>query len=71
MPKLLKAFGENLSANAFDKPMDIDFLLDSQLYQDYLAGKYVPANQTMNANDAWKAMNGRISVQKGKFVKWC
>jgi len=38
MPKLLKAFGDILKADAFDEAEDIDVLSASQVYQDYLAG---------------------------------
>lgn len=64
MPKLLKAFGANLSANAFDQAVDIDVLLESQLYQDYLAGRYTPDSDKIDASDAWNAINQHITVQK-------
>lgn len=64
MPSLLKAFGENMADDAFDKAMDIDVLLDSQVYQDYLAGKYTPTNNKLDASDAWDAMKDHITIQK-------
>ncbi|MFD1471745.1 hypothetical protein [Companilactobacillus mishanensis] len=64
MPQLLKVFGENVTADAFDKAMDIDVLLDSQVYQDYLAGKYSKSTEKLDANDAWKNMRDRITITK-------
>lgn len=64
MPSLLKAFGQNMKADAFDKAMDIDVLLESQVYQDYLDGKYTASSDKLNASDAWSAMNDHITVQK-------
>lgn len=64
MPKLLKVFGANISANAFDRAMDIDNLLKSQVYQDYLQGKDASSSEKLNSNDAWKAINGRLNVTK-------
>lgn len=64
MPGLLKAFGENIADDAFDKAMDIDTLLDSQLYQDYLAGKYTTTDNKLDASDAWSAMKDHITITK-------
>ncbi|MCH4009352.1 hypothetical protein [Companilactobacillus sp.] len=64
MPTLLKSFGENITDGAFDKAMDIDVLLDSQLYKDYLDGKYTPTSEKLNPSDAWAAMKDHITVTK-------
>lgn len=64
MPSLLKAFGENMADDAFDKAMDIDVLLDSQVYQDYINGKYTTTDNELDASDAWNAMKDHITVEK-------
>ncbi|AKP67728.1 MFS transporter [Companilactobacillus ginsenosidimutans] len=64
MPTLLKAFGSNLTEDSFDDAMDIDVLLESQVYQDYLAGKYTATSDdtSLDASTAWANMNDHISI---------
>ncbi|WP_125709443.1 hypothetical protein [Companilactobacillus zhongbaensis] len=64
MPSLLKAFGENMAEDAFDKAMDIDVLLDSQVYQDYINGKSSATDSELDASEAWNAMKDHITVEK-------
>lgn len=64
MPKLLKTFGENIQKDSFDKPVDIDDLLASQVYQDYLAGKYTPTSDKLDSKDAWNAIDNHMTISK-------
>ncbi len=66
MPALLKAFGENMTAGAFDNAMDIDTLLESQVYQDYLAKQHSATTTAdkLDASTAWANMNDHITITK-------
>ncbi|WP_125770223.1 hypothetical protein [Companilactobacillus furfuricola] len=50
MPKLLRAMGKDIEPGALDEAVDIDALKNSQIYQDYLDGKYTGPNSENSAS---------------------
>lgn len=50
MPELLRAMGKDIEPGALDEAVDIDALKNSQIYQDYLDGKYTGPNGENSAS---------------------
>ncbi|WP_164966400.1 hypothetical protein, partial [Companilactobacillus metriopterae] len=52
MPQLARSFGNSIEPGALDQAMDIDTLKKSEIYQEYLEGKYPENSDSTSAADA-------------------
>ncbi|WP_099974136.1 hypothetical protein [Lactobacillus terrae] len=52
MPQLARSFGRSIEPGALDQAMDIDTLKKSEIYQEYLEGKYPENSDSTSAADA-------------------
>lgn len=68
MPELLRAMGKDIEPGALDEAVDIDALKNSQIYQDYLDGKYTGPNgeNSASTSDAVNTLlnHTKISLDK-------
>ncbi|WP_099974054.1 hypothetical protein [Lactobacillus terrae] len=62
MPALVKVFGENIESDAFDSAVDMDVMLNSKLYQDYLNGTYIVPGQEVDPTSVWNIIKDHLQI---------